>query len=151
MHKIVYQVCSPLVISASPNSDSAFLAGTFLRYMAPRARQPRRYQNRSAEVKPVVPVAPACGAGWRPRWSYCRGISGWASGGGHCCRTWVWSAGARACGACACGACGCESADAHGCGSVCRGECGCPAVPRPDSCGCDSDIAISLTFGDVDG
>src|ERR1700733_2750677 len=127
MHKIVYQVCSPLVITASPNSDSAFLAGTFLRYMAPRAMLPRRYQNRSAEVKPAMPVAAACGAGWRPFGSYCGGIWGWASGGGHCCGTWDWSAGARGCVACRSGA------------------------PRPDSCGRDSDIAISLTFGDADG
>src|ERR1700678_682072 len=121
MHKIVYQVCSPLVISARPNSDSAFLAGTFLRYMAPRAMLPKRYQNRSAEVKPAVPVDSACGGGWKPCGSYCCGTSGWASGGVHCCGTWVWSTGARGCGAL-----------------------------RPDSCGGDSDIAISLTFGDVD-
>src|ERR1700684_3606747 len=98
MHKIVYQVCSALVISASPNSDSAFLAGTLLRYMDTRAMLPRRDENGAAEVKPVGPVAPACGAGWRPFGSYCGGTWGWTSGGGHCIGTWDLSAGARGCG-----------------------------------------------------
>src|ERR1700722_16144549 len=141
MHKIEYQGCSALVIAAGPHADSGFLAGTFLRYMAPRAMLPRMYQNRSAEVKPVLTVAVTSGAGSRPCGSYCGGTWGGAAGGGHCCGIWGWSAGARAC-----GAWGCESAVAHGCGSVCRGGCGCSGAPRPDSCRCDSEIAFSLTF-----
>src|SRR5580693_1629381 len=104
MHKIVYQVRSPLVISTRPNSDIAFLAGTFLRYMAPRKMFPKRYQNRSAEVKPTGPDVPGCGAGWKPFGSYCCGTWGWASGGDHCCGTGDcsadWSAGAHDCGSC---------------------------------------------------
>ena len=117
MHRMVYQVRSPLVISTRPNSDIAFLAGTFLRYVAPRAMLPSRYQNRSALVKPVLAVAPAGGAGWNPCGSYCAGTWGWASGGDHCCGTWAWSAGAHGCGACGCGAWGWLSAGAHDCGS----------------------------------
>ena len=71
---------------------------------------PSRYQNRSAEVKPVWAGAPAIGAGWTARGSYCCGTRGRASGGVHCLGTWDcsadWSAGAHGSGPCGSGASG---------------------------------------------
>src|SRR5579871_31884 len=56
MHSTMYQKCSAPVISVSPKSLSAFLAGSFAKYPAPRAMHWRTYQMPSQVVRALFRI-----------------------------------------------------------------------------------------------